>query len=159
MDIDREAVRVLAVAIGARPAARQLGLNEDTVCSWAARFGWFADTQPRQPLPASMQPLASNASKSPAVALQDVMSEMGGQTRLGIAKGLHSAAQTVASLPGESVLAQASDVASLAKSASLVHGWADQRNQSVRISIYSDNDPVIDVDAQVLTDADSTAQD
>lgn len=38
--VDREAVRVLAIELGAREAARRLGLNEDTVCSWARRYKW-----------------------------------------------------------------------------------------------------------------------
>jgi transposase len=37
---DREAVRVLSIELGAREAARRLGLNEDTVCSWARRYKW-----------------------------------------------------------------------------------------------------------------------
>jgi transposase-like protein len=35
--VDREAVRILAIELGAREAARKLGLNENTVLSWARR--------------------------------------------------------------------------------------------------------------------------
>jgi len=38
--VDREAVRVLAIELGAREAARKLGLNENTVLSWARRENW-----------------------------------------------------------------------------------------------------------------------
>jgi uncharacterized protein YjcR len=37
---DREAVRVLAIELGAREAARRLGIKESTVLSWARRYGW-----------------------------------------------------------------------------------------------------------------------
>lgn len=38
--VQREAVRMLALEIGARSAARKLGLNEDTVCGWSYRDKW-----------------------------------------------------------------------------------------------------------------------
>ena len=38
--IDREAVRVLALEVGAREAARALKLNENTVLAWASRDNW-----------------------------------------------------------------------------------------------------------------------
>jgi Putative ATPase subunit of terminase (gpP-like) len=37
---DRESVRVLAIELAAREAARKLGLNENTVLSWARRENW-----------------------------------------------------------------------------------------------------------------------
>ncbi len=48
MKQDHEAVRTLAIQIGVRPAARQLGLNEDRVRKWSEREKWFTlppDTQ------------------------------------------------------------------------------------------------------------------
>jgi hypothetical protein len=38
--VDREAVRVLAIELGAREAARRLGIKESTVLSWARRYNW-----------------------------------------------------------------------------------------------------------------------
>jgi hypothetical protein len=38
--VDREAVRVLAIELGAREAARRLKLNPNTVLSWARRYDW-----------------------------------------------------------------------------------------------------------------------
>ena len=38
--VDREAVRVLAIELGAREAARRLSIKESTVLSWARRYGW-----------------------------------------------------------------------------------------------------------------------
>jgi hypothetical protein len=37
---DREAVRVLAIELGAREAARRVGIKESTVLSWARRCNW-----------------------------------------------------------------------------------------------------------------------
>jgi transposase len=38
--VDREGVRLLAMEIGASAAARKLGLNYNTVRSWAKRYNW-----------------------------------------------------------------------------------------------------------------------
>ena len=40
LSINHESVRVLAQAIGARAAARSLGINEKTVLSWSHRGKW-----------------------------------------------------------------------------------------------------------------------
>ena len=40
LPVDREAVRVLAIELGAREAARRVGVNESTVLSWARRDKW-----------------------------------------------------------------------------------------------------------------------
>jgi hypothetical protein len=37
---DREAVRVLAIELGARGTARRLSIKESTVLSWARRYSW-----------------------------------------------------------------------------------------------------------------------
>jgi hypothetical protein len=39
-NVDRKAVKALIALFGPREAARQAGLNENTVLYWAARFGW-----------------------------------------------------------------------------------------------------------------------
>jgi uncharacterized protein YjcR len=38
--IDREAIRVLAIELGAREAARRTGVNENTILSWSRRYKW-----------------------------------------------------------------------------------------------------------------------
>jgi len=38
--VSREAVRILAVLIGAREAARRLGIKESTLLSWSHRLKW-----------------------------------------------------------------------------------------------------------------------
>jgi hypothetical protein len=38
--VSREAVRILAISIGAREAARRLGIKESTLLSWSHRLKW-----------------------------------------------------------------------------------------------------------------------
>lgn len=47
LDVDWSAVRTLAVAVGIREAARQLGISEDAVMQRSAREGWLSDPQIR----------------------------------------------------------------------------------------------------------------
>ena len=48
LETDREQVRIVAVQIGVREAARQFGLSEETVKSWSKREGWLRDAQEKQ---------------------------------------------------------------------------------------------------------------
>jgi transposase-like protein len=50
--VDREAVRVLAIELGAREAARRVGVKESTVLSWARRYDWKL---PKQKVAQSVQ--------------------------------------------------------------------------------------------------------
>jgi uncharacterized protein YjcR len=38
--VDREAVHILAISIGAREVARRLGIKESTLLSWSHRLKW-----------------------------------------------------------------------------------------------------------------------
>jgi len=38
--VDREAIHILAYSIGAREAARRLGIKESTLLSWSHRLKW-----------------------------------------------------------------------------------------------------------------------
>ena len=40
LPVSREAVRILALSIGAREAARRLGMKESTLLSWSHRLKW-----------------------------------------------------------------------------------------------------------------------
>jgi transposase len=83
--INREAVHVLAQAIGARPAARSLGINEKTVLSWSHRGKW------KLPQRKGGRP-ASRSQVSPS----DVLAEFrrqGGLTRINMARAIAEAAE------------------------------------------------------------------
>ena len=82
MKQDREAVRTLAIQIGVREAARQLGLNEDTVCSWAKRGAWF--TPKAQP---PSQAIVTQALQArPGDVLLREIAEHEGETRVSLAR-------------------------------------------------------------------------
>lgn len=136
LDIDKEAVRVLVVAIGARAAARELGLDENTVLQWSARGGWLEKVRPTQALPLSMQPKAvitviGEPVKAPAEALAAILADHERQTKLSLARTARTNAAE-AELAG---LAGAGDALSTGKLAALVHGWSSGPATTVNVAI------------------------
>jgi hypothetical protein len=46
--VDRESVRLLAIELGVREAARRCGLSEDRVRKWSSRYKWLEQRSPKQ---------------------------------------------------------------------------------------------------------------
>jgi hypothetical protein len=86
--VDREAVHILAISIGAREAARRLGIKENTLLSWSHRLKWKL---PRRKV--GRPPLDLKA--SPGDVLRDYK-RRGGLTRTDIYKTVAAAAERLA---------------------------------------------------------------
>src|SRR4029453_18140670 len=100
--VDREAVRVLAIELGAREAARRLGIKESTVLSWARRYNWKLPKRKGGGLN------AITPQSKPGDALIASHKELEGRTRSALATAIAKAAEAVASqeaLPVASVAA------------------------------------------------------
>lgn len=148
IDVDREQVRMLVLSVGCREAARQMGLNEDTVSAWSARGGWLAhitNPAPPGPKPASMIP-ASSASKSAVDALQEALTTLSGKTKLGLLKASAKAAEALAAKDGESLLGLGAEAKAWADTGARAGNWADASASSVKIAIFgAAESPIIDV--------------
>ena len=87
LNVDWPAVRVLAVAVGVREAARQMGISQDAVRQRSKREGWMtsvkATTQRALAKPVTT---VSPDALSPADALANVFSERRDRTKLGLSK-------------------------------------------------------------------------
>ena len=149
--VDREQVRIVAVQIGVREAARQFELNEDTVSAWSAREGWFTRKEQEEELverakwqKQERQGLQASASKTAAEILRDY----DGDTRLSLARGINSGARHVSTLDGQEILMASQQISHLAKSAALVHRWGgDAMTNVMNINLIqdcADNGPVIE---------------
>jgi hypothetical protein len=86
--VSREAVRILALSIGAREAARRLGIKESTLLSWSHRLKWRL---PRRKV--GRPPLDLKA--SPGDVLLDYKRH-GGLTRMDMATAAARAAERLA---------------------------------------------------------------
>ena len=86
--VSREAVHMLALSIGAREAARRLGIKESTLLSWSHRLKWKL---PRRKV--GRPPLELKA--SPGDVLLDYRLR-GGLTRMDVYKAAAGAAERLA---------------------------------------------------------------
>jgi hypothetical protein len=87
LPVDHEKIKMVALQIGVREAARRFGLKEATVQAWSDREGWFALKAEVEAIIAEhveemgMQPVAT---KTPSEAI----SEYRGETKLALAHAL-----------------------------------------------------------------------
>ena len=96
------AVRVLAVAVGVREAARQMGISQDAVRQRSKREGWMAcpKTIAQRALAKPVTSMSPSA-LSPADALANVFSERKDRTKLGLSKYAAEAAERAGESDGD----------------------------------------------------------
>ena len=104
VSINKEAVRVLVIQHGQREAARLAGLNEDTVCSWAHRYGWSNASKPQ-----------ARTGNTPAIErISDVLAERKAQSRSLLSEYQVRAATEASAHPKPlSITRQVNDLASI----------------------------------------------
>jgi hypothetical protein len=128
LNVDWPAVRVLAVAVGVREAARQMGITEDAVRQRSKREGWMTSAKA-----AAQRALAkpvtevSLSAVSPADALASALCDDSRETKLGLSAAARNAANAFAQMPGDRVIEKAQQLRHVTASSSQVHGWEQQR--------------------------------
>ena len=127
----REQVRMLAMQIGYRAAARECGLSEDRVRQWAHRYGWS--------LPHKLA--RSEAALSPSVtqpieAMQRIMSSMGDRTKLAMARTSQRAFEYCDNVTDAELheLPRAVALEKHGRNAALAHNWS-QANANVAVQV------------------------
>jgi hypothetical protein len=107
LNVDWPAVRVLAVAVGVREAARQMGISEDAVRQRSKREGWMGCPKAlaQRALAKPVTRVSPNA-LSPADALANVFSERKHRTKLGLSKYTAEAAERAAESDGNLALSR-----------------------------------------------------
>ncbi len=124
--VNKEAIRVLVVQHGQREAARLAGLNENTVRSWALRYGWSKQIRP-QPERNHVHPIADNVATK--------LATYENETRSGLAKYARQAiGQINASVHPAKYTTEAHNVA---KTAAIVHRWdaKSENSQNVVVNV------------------------
>lgn len=139
LDVDREAVKTLAMAVGVREAARRMGLDENTVRQWSAREGWLRDAPRSQPLPPTVLQPVTGVTKSPSQAMGETLKELAGRTRLGHAKAQAKVADLVSEMDAQEVLMSMPAILQGVKASSILHGWTagSSGQPSVRLDLVS----------------------
>lgn len=137
LDVNREAVKMLAMEVGVREAARRMGLPESTVQAWSNRGDWFAPVK----LPPTVL-TATNATKQPSVALAEALADDSIATKSGFSKAARRVAAHLGGQDAEKLLERdlAASGAQWSGIAKTVHGWdaksgADGVNVMVNVAI------------------------
>jgi hypothetical protein len=119
--VDREGVRVLAIELGAREAARRLKLNPNTVLSWARRYDWKLPDRRDIGRPA-INPSALSLQSGDV--LLDEHKRLEGQTKTALMQTTAKAATHAAQKPPLDV-SNTSQLRDLAQSAARTFGWGE----------------------------------
>ena len=138
--VDREAVRTLAVAIGVREAARQLGLSEERVMKWSQRGHWLkAEAKPQPP---TVTRNDVRTVRKPAEVLMYKLQEQSQNTRLGLSKAALKAARVFQKSDGEYVIGKAKAFRAITSAAGDIHRWQDEEKQGAAtppLRVYASN--------------------
>ncbi len=139
----RESVRLLALSVGVREAARQLNLNEDRVCAWAARYNWL----PQQPnLPITMQSDTASIASKAADSFANTLVEQGKTTKYHLSKAAMKAADRFQEMPGDTIIDKADRLVAVTKVASTIHGWDNSATTSaLNLNVLSGGRAIVQV--------------
>jgi hypothetical protein len=123
LNVDWPAVRVLAVAVGVREAARQMGISQDAVRQRSKREGWMASpkTVAQRALAKSVTSVSPSA-LSPADALANVLQERQRETKLSLARSARRTAKDAE----QATLREAPYVHKAAQVASITHSSGEK---------------------------------
>lgn len=135
----KAAVKLVALQIGVREAARQFKLSEEMVCKWSQREGWFKEAAPSESQEIAAQVIESvqdKAGVSMAVHTKpsNVIQSLKDKTKLAFAKGIMKGAKVVQSLQGEQVLDKSKKVLDLVTAHAKLHG-EDSGGSQVAINL------------------------
>ena len=143
--VSKEEVRLLAIEIGVREAARRLGLNEDRVCQWSKRGNWFST--PKQIN--AKATLVSTVSKAGDI-LIDELADNERETRLSLSRYARRAAKDAE----QASLKDAPYVKSAAQVAAITHKWGDQDKANTHFTLNVLNLNSLEVRQEPTSEAD-----
>jgi hypothetical protein len=134
LPVNREAVRVLAIELGAREAARRPGLNQNTVLSWAKRDNWKLPNRKGGATKASAS--AITLQSTPGDVLIATHRELEERTKSGLAQATARAAEAAASAADPLPVSNTAQLRDLAASAARVFGWDKGPQTAVQVNEF-----------------------
>ena len=121
INVDRESVRLLAIELGVREAARRCGLSEDRVRKWSSRYKWLEQKAPKQ------QEAAVTVVTKPGDVLLATHKELDSRTRTALAKTTAREAEAAATAPEPLQVSNTAQLRDLAASAARIFGWGSDK--------------------------------
>lgn len=151
LNVNREAVRVLVVAVGVREAARQMNIPAGTVLAWANRGQWLqskrdaierktaAIEQSRNQSPTYDAKTGAIVSQStaitPADSLANTLADENNRTKLGFSRAAVKVAETAGAWKPGKILNKSRELRDVATIAGKVHGWDESKGDDKRVMI------------------------
>lgn len=132
LNVNREAVKTLALAIGVRQAAREMGLPEKTVLAWSHRGKWMDD---KTAVINGQRSVQSSAVKAPSVAMSDALAKLGETSRVHLAKAGAKASRHLAKLPGAAITRASGDLKNVVQANSALHGWEAKNGPAAAVMV------------------------
>lgn len=132
--IDHEAVKVVALQIGVREAARQFGLSEEMVMKWSQREKWFAYKElGEQALVRAQEERGLSAAVRTTPS--DVLVRLGSKSKLVAAKVGHNTLKAIHRKKDDALIASASAFKATVDSLAKVHDWGQEGNSAPLVNI------------------------
>ncbi len=117
----RQSAKLLASQVGVREAARQLGLNENRVMQWSARYHWnLKDKNHVHNGAAVVQDCKQIVSMT-----FDSLASLGKTTKLAIANTTDKAARRFEEMEPTQIIDKSDKLMNITKVAATIHGWND----------------------------------
>lgn len=137
LDVDWEAIKTLAIAVGIREAARRVGISEESVMQRSSREGWLRDLPRSIPMPPTVMRAVSVVS-NPGEAMGQAMKDLNDGTRFGHAKVARKIADKLSQSDEDELLAIMPSVLMAGKHAALVAGnWGGQQGTTMRLDLLA----------------------
>jgi hypothetical protein len=135
LPVDREAVRVLAIELGVREAARRCGLSEDRVRKWSSRYKWLEQRAPKQ------QKAAVTVVTKPGDVLLATHEELGERSRTAVLQAATRAAEQARDSADPLPVRDVQQLQQLTNALARVLGWGPATAGSV--NYYGDVNTVV----------------
>lgn len=133
LEVDKDAVKLVAFQIGVREAARQFGLDEERVLKWSQREKWgeqFALVKQRTAVAMDEKRGSSNV-RSPL----EVLASLGDRSKLRAAKVGDNTLKAIGKRKEDRLIASAPAYLATVNALAKVHGWGEAPASTVNLAV------------------------
>jgi hypothetical protein len=136
---------MLALNVGVREAARQMGFKEDRVMQWSKRYHWIRPISLPK-LPVTMQnDVVSTVSKA-ADTMANFIETNGKKTRFHLSRATMKASKRFSQMNGDQVINRSDSLVQVTNAASKIHGWESASgSNAVNLQVLSGGRAVVQV--------------
>ena len=126
----KEKVKLVALQIGVREAARQFELSEERVMKWSQRGNWFKnDPQVAEAL--ALKEERQGVSVAVRKCPSEIVLRYGERTKLKLARTTYKTSNALSKLPEEKLLDNTAALVNTVNAAAKLHNWQAPANQTL----------------------------